>query len=1225
MHIFYRSFDWAASRLHEYLASSTSQKGWDLLNLAVPVVYNNSKNLMFSCVCPPESHFEFHSSVVRSKRRHGTFVALFRRSMDILQPVLQLADADPSNPESVAAMERCLGCSVFDAAAHLVALASTSLHDTIEKELCSVTVKYQLDVIDSSMNAYVSSEGEFVGRSEEIGKIDRCMGPVFQGSQPHCVLALVHGIPGTGKSRLAKRQLELLQRQKDRLTVRSAEIQGRGRGAVRDGLHKMGLALAEQLMVGTSASVDEVLLRLKKFLQTQRFVILADDADTEVLDELLKHVPKSSKPCALVLTSQFGQDITQDLLQRSRENRLPFSFSMKSDSDIQLDKFDPDTALELVGKMCLAQNYDSFNRLDHAHDLYTPAPPPESGQDRETHRAFCFFWSIRSWLREALKQKNLDYLPLAVHALSMWLRQELQRSDSNAASMLTRWSIAINDDFVGESSSGHRAINATVRLALHNIGSRFSELDDACRQLLGLLALCRPQEVPWSLFDGVSLVSAMGQPCKVRREDDSGRCAVYDDAVVASDALDGDGIVVQVLGETKLQRIPCSSVVFGPRIVGMIGKDGRYQVQLLTPQPYMRGARIELYGFVKAVTNNGLQGRVIQHHADDTVSVVFGCETGACRTLAAPALSFCNICAGELSELKPGAEVKRFKAGNVRMRSVDGVAAAVLEVEGLKRVAAALRSSGLVQVDEQRRTFGMHQLLQQAVGRELGWGQQCMRMRQLLQARCGRFGDEPHIDVGLYGIMREIAQASFCAVERVRAEEARGTHSAWCSGMLLRLYEVAREVYGTEAEFPLRVIAAAHSSIVADLVSAHLMEKGSQKVQRQMKLLTVVNDVLDAPDFKDLFSLFDVDIIGEVTEEVSKRLSLVTADDMVIDHPMDVRKCLSLQWVSLYVRLVRLHVIQEGSVSIDGARVLPMSDIAVVPLIQDIATLCNQVDLGQFLKDAQGLRVICDDTGCGICSLEASEFAEEDRSAAVRHDLRAMRWRLHTFRGNEHSREKVITEIRTVYSATKGIEEHWNMGVALGAVLSSAAGSYRVEKNWDHAISAYQSALNMLDVTLGRDHPVTASTLSSYGTTYSDSCDRIEQVKAIELFKQALRIETATLGQHPATAGTMSSLGAAYGKMNDIEMAIGLFEQALHIYECTVGRMHRDAANVILSLSTAYALPGRRQNQKRAEQLIVQALDICTKILGSDHEQTTQARQQLERMQILFRKASSRR
>ena len=110
--------------------------------------------------------------------------------------------------------------------------------------------------------------------------------------------------------------------------------------------------------------------------------------------------------------------------------------------------------------------------------------------------------------------------------------------------------------------------------------------------------------------------------------------------------------------------------------------------------------------------------------------------------------------------MKPLAEVKRFKAGNVRVRGVEGVAPAVVEAEGLKRVAAVLRRSGLVQVEEGQRVFGMHQLLQQAVGRELGWDEPCARMRQLLHARCGQFGDEECFDVGLYGVMREVTAAA---------------------------------------------------------------------------------------------------------------------------------------------------------------------------------------------------------------------------------------------------------------------------------------------------------------------------------------------------------------------------------------------------------------------------------------------------------------------------------
>ena len=166
--------------------------------------------------------------------------------------------------------------------------------------------------------------------------------------------------------------------------------------------------------------------------------------------------------------------------------------------------------------------------------------------------------------------------------------------------------------------------------------------------------------------------------------------------------------------------------------------------------------------------------------------------------------------------------MKRFKAGNVRVLRAHGVAAAVQEVEGLKRVAGALRCSGLVQVDEGQRTFGMHQLLQQAVGRKLGWRGQCERMRQLLHTRCGQFGDEVLFDVGLYGVMREVAEAAVFAVGRVK-EEGEATVSSWCSGMLLRLYDVARSVYGTGAEFPNRVLAAAHSSLVGELLREQVM------------------------------------------------------------------------------------------------------------------------------------------------------------------------------------------------------------------------------------------------------------------------------------------------------------------------------------------------------------------------------------------------------------------
>jgi tetratricopeptide (TPR) repeat protein len=397
--------------------------------------------------------------------------------------------------------------------------------------------------------------------------------------------------------------------------------------------------------------------------------------------------------------------------------------------------------------------------------------------------------------------------------------------------------------------------------------------------------------------------------------------------------------------------------------------------------------------------------------------------------------------------------VKRFEACHVRARRVEGVADGVQEVEGMKRVAAVLRGSGLVQVDEGNRTFGMHQLLQQAVGMQLGWQEQCHRMRQLLQARCGRFGDEVEFDVGLYGVMREISTAAFVAVGRVK-EEGNEVGDGWCSGMLLRLYELAREVYGAEAEFPDRVLAAAHGSLKADL------EEAEAGVGRS----------------------------------------------------------------------------GDGGLVVGG------------------------------------------------------------------HELRAMRWKLHTLMWDMQSHKSMIEEIGEVYENEAESGGKWQVGVALGAAYHTAGNSY---KKLEDSISAHECALRFHLVTLGEQHPATAATLQSMGTTYSDCQESLaDQDRAIELHERALKIEEDILGQHPNTAGTMSCLGSAYVKQGNTMKAIELFEKALGIYERTVGRMHRDTALLISNMSTAYLKQGKFDE---AEKLAQEALSIRMNVFGTEHQDTIEA------------------
>ena len=85
-------------------------------------------------------------------------------------------------------------------------------------------------------------------------------------------------------------------------------------------------------------------------------------------------------------------------------------------------------------------------------------------------------------------------------------------------------------------------------------------------------------------------------------------------------------------------------------------------------------------------------------------------------------------------------------------------------------------------------------------------------------------------------------------------------------------------------------------------------------------------------------------------------------------------------------------------------------------------------------------------------------------------------------------------------------------------------------------------------------------------------------------------------------------MGAAYGDKGQDKKAIELYEQALRIYERTVGRMHRHAAVAIYNMSTANYNLGEL---KKAEELGREAVAIREKTLGQGHEETKEAREAL--------------
>ncbi len=526
-------------------------------------------------------------------------------------------------------------------------------------------------------------------------------------------------------------------------------------------------------------------------------------------------------------------------------------------------------------------------------------------------------------------------------------------------------------------------------------------------------------------------------------------------------------------------------------------------------------------------------------------------------------------------------ELKRFKACDVCIRPAEGVALTFQTVQGLKAVAEILRSIGLVQVDEVKRKFGMHQLLQQAVGMELGWKLQCERMRALLHVRCGHFGDESYLDHRLYSIMREVLGNVVTVVGSMRRKWGE-QGAAWCSGMLLRLHDVARDVYGAGAEFTKYVLVAAHRSLVADLVLELVIREGFSLKVSDLTLQAIARN----PPIHDVIKL-------------------------AFDRKFDLRHCLAAHWCHgtqafLVANLVHALAVDQGCTV---EKRLPLHVIASVPLVQDLIELTAEFDLVKCLNSEcgqviglqlDGEAIILHAQSIAPCSGNHSHFIFDGSSMRM-HLLRDMRWKIHTFKSNMKMGEKLTSEIMEFLDDGAG-GSNWEIGVALGNAYQIAGMSYSEFEMWDQRIDSFERALQLRCDTLDELHPATATTINFIAASYAQIGKHVE---AIELMERALRIQRDTLGLHPITANTISNLGASQCSIGNVNSSIELQKQALRIVESTVGRMHPRAARIIYTMSAAYV---NLDNLDEAKELMVEALDIYLRTLGPDHNFTKTAR-----------------
>jgi tetratricopeptide (TPR) repeat protein len=441
---------------------------------------------------------------------------------------------------------------------------------------------------------------------------------------------------------------------------------------------------------------------------------------------------------------------------------------------------------------------------------------------------------------------------------------------------------------------------------------------------------------------------------------------------------------------------------------------------------------------------------------------------------------------GWLTAHRPGAEVVRIKEKDVKAVRAEGVLAGVMDALG--DVAAAAGGSGLAEVDEAGRLFGMHQLLQNAVRAELGEAHDDA-MAALLEARCGCMGNEDRIDHRMYGVMREVVGAAGHVLGRMKA--AAEHRAVWVCGMRVRVQQLAREVIGTQS---LEVVAL-NDVLFADL-SALGVVKGRPAAAEHRAMRW----------WREFFwgdERSSQALLREVEEAADSAPDAAAA--------WDCRAALArtLNAVGYYMYAREQH------------------DQAIE--LYERALRIQEATLGEMHHDIAGT----------IRSMGASYSKKGQEDRAIELYERALRI-LEATVGEMHAfTALIIMSMGTSYGQKgqhdRAIERYERalriLEVTLGEMhadtaltIRSMGASYSYKGQHDRAIELFERALRIEEATLGEMHAQTAGTICSMGASYSK---KGQYDRAIAETERALRICLQVLGpDHPQTLLTQDNLAS---------------------------------------------------------------------------------------------------
>ncbi|XP_060036243.1 nephrocystin-3 isoform X2 [Erinaceus europaeus] len=155
---------------------------------------------------------------------------------------------------------------------------------------------------------------------------------------------------------------------------------------------------------------------------------------------------------------------------------------------------------------------------------------------------------------------------------------------------------------------------------------------------------------------------------------------------------------------------------------------------------------------------------------------------------------------------------------------------------------------------------------------------------------------------------------------------------------------------------------------------------------------------------------------------------------------------------------------------------------------------------------------------------------------------------------------------------------------------------YYLQNNLETADQFLKRSLEMRERVLGPDHPDCAQSLNNLAAL----CNEKKQYeRAEELYERALDIRRRALApDHPSLAYTVKHLAILYKKMGKLDKAVPLYELAVEIRQKSFGPKHPSVATALVNLAVLHS---QMKKHNEALPLYERALKIYEDSLGRMH------------------------